>query len=207
MREFKICPQISLRHADEKSQSIDDERDPRPAAARGARRRLLPRPGPRRRDHHDAGLGAEGLRSPGAALQHLRPHDGSAVRARCLRPVPHVRVGHHEARGRVELGEGSPPGEDRGARLGDVDLRHRHRSEGRAAAAIDKNPAKYAHYLVQEAGGMLGLKTLNLARILNAPPEPYTKERFQHTYEWTRDWALVPAGATYENTVDNRAWQ
>src|SRR5207248_1299278 len=51
------------------------------------------------------------------------------------------------------------------------------------------------------------LKDLKLARILNAPPEPYTRERFQHTYEWTRDWGLVPAGATYENTVDNRAWQ
>jgi hypothetical protein len=54
---------------------------------------------------------------------------------------------------------------------------------------------------------MLELNDLKLARILNAPPEPYTRERFQHTYDWTRDWGLVPAGATYENTVDNRAWQ
>ena len=45
------------------------------------------------------------------------------------------------------------------------------------------------------------------SRILNAPPEPYTRERFEHTYDWTRDWGLVPPGATYENTVDNRAWQ
>ena len=80
-------------------------------------------------------------------------------------------------------------------------------AESEAARAIDKNPAKYAHYLVEEAGGMLELKDLKLARILNAPPEPYTRERFQHTYEWTRDWGLVPSGATYENTVDNRAWQ
>src|SRR5438105_14828608 len=81
----------------EESQSIDDERDPRPAAARGARRRLLPRPGARRRDHQDAGLGAEGFGSPGAARQHLRAHDGSALRAGRVRSVPHVRVGHHEA--------------------------------------------------------------------------------------------------------------
>ena len=45
-----------------------------------------------------------------------------------------------------------------------------------------------------------------LGDILNAPPEPYTRERFDHTYTWTLGWGLVPAGATYENTVDNRAW-
>ena len=56
-------------------------------------------------------------------------------------------------------------------------------------------------------GGLLEAKDLKLSRLLNAPPEPYTRERFQHTYEWTRDWGLVPAGATYENTVDNRAWR
>ena len=42
---------------------------------------------------------------------------------------------------------------------------------------------------------------------LNAPPEPYTRERFDHTYQWTLGWKLVAPGATYENTVDNRAWQ
>jgi hypothetical protein len=46
-----------------------------------------------------------------------------------------------------------------------------------------------------------------LHRILNAPPEPYSRERFDHTYQWTLSWGLVAAGATYENTVDNRAWQ
>jgi NitT/TauT family transport system substrate-binding protein len=80
-------------------------------------------------------------------------------------------------------------------------------AEAEAATAIAANPAKYAHYLIEEAGGLLEPKELRLSRILNAPPEPYTRERFQHTYEWTRDWGLVPAGATFENTVDNRAWQ
>ena len=50
-------------------------------------------------------------------------------------------------------------------------------------------------------------KELKLSRILNAPPVPYTRERFDHTYQWTLGWGLVQAGATYENTVDNRAWQ
>jgi hypothetical protein len=80
-------------------------------------------------------------------------------------------------------------------------------AEAEAAEAIQKNPAKYAHYLIEEAGGLLELGDLKLARILNAPPEPYTRERFDHTYNWTVGWGLVPAGATYENTVDNRAWQ
>ena len=70
-----------------------------------------------------------------------------------------------------------------------------------------KIPAKYAHYLIEEAGGLLEPKDLKLARILNAPPEPYTRERFDHTYNGRSAGAWSPAGATYENTVDNRAWQ
>jgi NitT/TauT family transport system substrate-binding protein len=81
------------------------------------------------------------------------------------------------------------------------------RAEARAAEAIDKNPTKYAHYLLKEAGGAIELRDLKLSRILNAPPVPYTRERFNDNYQWTLGWGLVPAGATYENTVDNRAWQ
>jgi len=81
------------------------------------------------------------------------------------------------------------------------------RAEAEAAREIAKNPERHAHYLIDEAGGFLELKDLDLSRILNAPPEPYTRERFEHTYEWTRGWDLVPPGATYENTVDNRAWR
>lgn len=81
------------------------------------------------------------------------------------------------------------------------------RAEARAAEAIDKHPERYVHYLVDEAGGLLEPKDVNLARLLNAPPVPYTRERFDHTYQWTLDWGLVSPGATYENTVDNRAWE
>jgi NitT/TauT family transport system substrate-binding protein len=79
-------------------------------------------------------------------------------------------------------------------------------AEARAAQAIDRDPRRYAHYLVKEAGGLLDDKDLKVQRLLNAPPEPYTRERFDHTYQWTLGWGLVPPGATYENTVDNRAW-
>ena len=108
---------------------------------------------------------------------------------------------------RVLMESHSTRSEAAGDELDGATLRRMFAAESEAARAIEKNPEKYAHYLVEEAGGMLELKDLKLARILNAPPEPYTRERFQHTYEWTRDWGLVPAGATYENTVDNRAWQ
>jgi NitT/TauT family transport system substrate-binding protein len=81
------------------------------------------------------------------------------------------------------------------------------RAEARAAEAIQKQPEKYAHYVVEEAGGLIELRDLRLSRLLNAPPAPYTRERFNDTYQWTRSWDLAPAGATYENTVDNRAWQ
>jgi NitT/TauT family transport system substrate-binding protein len=80
-------------------------------------------------------------------------------------------------------------------------------AEAEAASAIERDPGKYAHYLVEEAGGLLAPKDVRLSRILNAPPEPYTRERFDHTYQWTLGWGLVAPGATYENTVDNRAWQ
>jgi NitT/TauT family transport system substrate-binding protein len=80
------------------------------------------------------------------------------------------------------------------------------RAEARAAEAIDKNPAKYVHYLIEEAGGLVELGDLKLARILNAPPMPYTRERFDDNYQWTLGWGLVAPGATYEAVVDNRAW-
>ena len=54
---------------------------------------------------------------------------------------------------------------------------------------------------------MIDVKDLRLSRILNAPPVPYTRERFNDNYQWTLGWDLVAPGATYEKVVDNRAWQ
>ena len=108
---------------------------------------------------------------------------------------------------RVIMESHSTRSEAAGDELDGPTLRKMFAAEAEAAKLIEKDPAKHARYLVEEAGGLVELKDLRLARILNAPPEPYTRERFRHTYEWTRDWGLVPAGATYENTVDNRAWQ
>jgi len=108
---------------------------------------------------------------------------------------------------RVLIESHSTRSEAAGVELDGPTLAKMFRAEARAAQAIERNPEKYAHYLLEEAGGAIALKDLKLSRILNAPPVPYTRDRFNDNYQWTLGWGLVPPGATYENTVDNRAWQ
>ena len=113
-----------------------------------------------------------------------------------------------EKRGlRVLMESHSTRSEAAGDELDGPTLAKMFRAEAEAAKAIEKHPERYARYLLEEAGGLLELEDLKLSRIVNAPPEPYTRERFEHTYQWTVGWELGPPGATYENTVDNRAWQ
>lgn len=108
---------------------------------------------------------------------------------------------------RVLMESHSTRSEAAGDELDGPTLAKMFRAEARAAAAIDKTPDRYAHYLIEEAGALLETKDLKLSRLVNAPPEEYTRERFDHTYNWTLGWGLVPPGATFENTVDNRAWK
>ena len=113
-----------------------------------------------------------------------------------------------EAQGaRVLIESRSTRSEAAGDELDGPTLAKMFRAQSRAADAINKNPAKYAHYILEEAGGTIRPDDLKLWRILNAPPQPYTRERFDDNYQWTLGWGLVPPGATYENTVSNRAWQ
>jgi NitT/TauT family transport system substrate-binding protein len=108
---------------------------------------------------------------------------------------------------RVLIESRSTRSEAAGEQLDGPTLAKMFRAEARAAEAIQKHPEKYAHYIAEEAGGLIDVKELRMSRILNAPPVPYTRERFNDNYQWTLGWGLVPPGATYENTVDNRAWQ
>jgi NitT/TauT family transport system substrate-binding protein len=80
------------------------------------------------------------------------------------------------------------------------------RAQARAVKALEKDPTPYVHYLVAETGGMLEPHELQTWRLLHAAPQPYTRERFDDTYKWTVKWNMTVPGATYENTVDNRAW-
>jgi NitT/TauT family transport system substrate-binding protein len=81
------------------------------------------------------------------------------------------------------------------------------RAQARAVELLEKDPRPYIHYLVAETGGLLKPEELQTWRLLHAPPQPYTRERFDDTYNWTVKWNMVVPGATFENTVDNRAWK
>lgn len=129
--------------------------------------------------------------------------DGDVAAASLMEPWISVA----EKRGcRVLIESHSTRSEAAGDELDGPTLRKMFRAEAAAAEAIQNDPARYAHYLIEEAGGLLEPGDLNVRRILNAPPEPYTRDRFDHTYQWTLSWGLVAPGATYESTVDNRAW-
>jgi len=81
------------------------------------------------------------------------------------------------------------------------------RAQARAVDLIEKDPSPFIHYFVRETGGLLEPSELQTWRLLHAAPQPYTRERFDDTYNWTVKWNMTVPGATYENTVDNRAWQ
>lgn len=82
------------------------------------------------------------------------------------------------------------------------------RAEGKAAEMINSDPGKYAHYFIEEADGLLEPGELQTWRLLYAPPAPYTRKRFEDTYQWMLGYPdLVEPGATYETVVDNRAWE
>lgn len=79
-------------------------------------------------------------------------------------------------------------------------------AQARACKVLEKDPTPYIHYFVKETGGRLEAKDFQTWRLLHAPPVPYTRERFDDTYNWSVKWDMVVPGATFENTVDNRAW-
>jgi len=80
---------------------------------------------------------------------------------------------------RVLIESHSTRSEAAGDELDGPTLAKMFRAEARAATAIQKSPEKYAHHVVEEAGGLIDLKDLKLSRFLNAPPAPYTRERFR----------------------------
>ena len=81
------------------------------------------------------------------------------------------------------------------------------RAQARAVELIERDPTPYVHYLVAETGGLLEPREFQTWRLLHAPPQPYTRERFDDTYNWTVKWNMVVPGATYDTVVDNRAWK
>jgi hypothetical protein len=82
------------------------------------------------------------------------------------------------------------------------------RAEGVAAKMINADPKRYSHYFINEVQGLLERDDFQTWRLLYGPPVPYTKERFDDTYSWMLGYpGLVESGSTYEQVVDNRAWE
>ena len=81
------------------------------------------------------------------------------------------------------------------------------RAQARAVKVLEKDPTPYIHYFIAETGGLLEQHEFQIWRLLHAAPQPYTRERFDDTYNWTVKWHMTVPGATYETVVDNRAWE
>ena len=82
------------------------------------------------------------------------------------------------------------------------------RAQATAAELINRDASNYESYFLKEAQGFLNPGELQAWRLVYGPPVPYTKERFDYTYNWMLGYPdLVTEGATYENSVDNRAWE
>ena len=82
------------------------------------------------------------------------------------------------------------------------------RAEAVAAERINADPNRYAHYFLDEVQGLLEPDEFHGWRLLYGPPVPYTRERFDDTYAWMLGYpGLIEPGSTYEQAVDNRAWE
>ena len=64
-------------------------------------------------------------------------------------------------------------------------LKKMFRAQARACEILAKDPTPYVHYFIAETGGLLEPHEFQTWRLLHAPPQPYTRERFDDTYNWT----------------------
>jgi NitT/TauT family transport system substrate-binding protein len=108
---------------------------------------------------------------------------------------------------RILIESHSTRAEAAGEDLDGETLKKMFRAQARAVEKIEQDPRPYVHYFVRETGGLLRPEEFQTWRLLHAPPQPYTRERFDDTYRWTVKWNMTVPGATFENTVDNRAWE
>ncbi len=126
--------------------------------------------------------------------------------AACTINEPWISVAQKEGF-RIILESHSTRSEAAGDEMDGPTLAANFRAQAKAAALIHANPGKYAHYMTEETGGRLEPNELQTWRLLYAPPAPYTRERFERTYQWMMSYPdLVATGANYESVVDNRAW-
>ena len=109
---------------------------------------------------------------------------------------------------RVIMESHSTRSEAAGDQLDGPTLAAMFRAEAVAAGMINSDTKRYTHYFIDEVQGLLEPDDFQHWRLLYAPPVPYTRERFEDTYSWMLGYPeLVEAGSTYEQVVDNRAWE
>jgi NitT/TauT family transport system substrate-binding protein len=141
----------------------------------------------------------------GSMLKRLEAVQSGKVAAASLME-PWISVA--QKRGlRILIESHSTRSEAAGDDLDGPTLRKMFRAQARAVELIEKDPTPFVHYLIAETGGLLEPRELQTWRLLHAAPQPYTRERFDDTYTRTVKWNMTVPGATYENTVDNRAWE
>jgi NitT/TauT family transport system substrate-binding protein len=108
---------------------------------------------------------------------------------------------------RILIESHSTRSEAAGDELDGPTLRKMFNAQARACEMLEKDPTPFIHYFIAETGGLLEPEEFQAWRLLHAPPQPYTRERFEDTYNWTVKWNMTVPGATYETVVDNRAWE
>ena len=108
---------------------------------------------------------------------------------------------------RILIESHSTRAEAAGDELDGETLKKMFRAQARAVEALEKDPSAFIKYFVAETGGRIEERDFQSWRLLHGPPAEYTRERFDDEYNWTVRWNMTVPGATYENTVDNRAWE
>jgi NitT/TauT family transport system substrate-binding protein len=108
---------------------------------------------------------------------------------------------------RILIESHSTRAEAAGDELDGETLKKMFRAQARAVEALEKDPSAFIKYFVAETGGRIEERDFQSWRLLHGPPTPYTRERFDDEYNWTVKWNMTVPGATFENTVDNRAWE
>ncbi len=108
---------------------------------------------------------------------------------------------------RILIESHSTRAEAAGDELDAETLRKMFRAQARAVEVLEKDPSPFVKYFVAETGGLIEERDFQSSRLLHGPPTPYTRERFDDEYNWTVKWNMTVPNATFENTVDNRAWE
>src|SRR5947208_569069 len=124
---------------------------------------ILVTPGSGQHNSDDRAL-KDDIFNRGTQRQRMEAVMSGKVKAASLQE-PWISVAEAKG-GRVIIESHSTRSEAAGDEMDGPTLAKMFRAEARAAEAIQKHPEKFAHYVLEEAGGLIERKDLKLARIL-----------------------------------------